>query len=226
MQSVESTDISITVYGEKYMSSRRNKGTAYHEAGHAVIACIEGVKFRYVSIVPGEDFAGLVRLYKLPEDVELGAGSTRARKQAEARIMMAFAGALATRHAFPRSRSGQASGPDLDMAFGCAMAFTGSEDEMNAYVNWLHIRTKQMVESRLVWPLIEAVANALRERQSLNASDVKDIIDQTNRRLYLEHLNGHTTTTALVDGVSTVIDLTAYLSTLFREHREEVADSR
>ncbi len=37
--------------------------TAYHEAGHAVVAYLHGRRFKYVSIEPNEDYAGAVAYY-------------------------------------------------------------------------------------------------------------------------------------------------------------------
>ncbi len=171
--------------------ARIRKATAFHEAGHAVIAYLEGVKFRYVTVNPGEDFAGMVRLHKVPQSVELGEWTPWARHQAEARIMLSLAGGYAAAQVFPRSHSSRLSDADWYLIDCCLGEYGGSNtDERNAYFRWLEIRTRNKVRFRLVWPLIESVADALMERKTLKCSEVGEIIRQTQKRLLEEYMSG------------------------------------
>ena len=39
----------------------KNKSVAYHEAGHAIVAYYLNVPFEYVSIIPNEEYSGIVK---------------------------------------------------------------------------------------------------------------------------------------------------------------------
>jgi hypothetical protein len=45
--------------------------------------------------------------------------------------------------------------------------------ERDAYLNWLHIRAEEMVDSPVYWPMIEKVAQALLKRETLTANEVR-----------------------------------------------------
>jgi hypothetical protein len=53
--------------------------------------------------------------------------------------------------------------------------FVGSNRELKAYLNLLHIRAEQFVANPLAWKTIEAIATALFERKHLTAREVQDI---------------------------------------------------
>ncbi len=71
------------------------QSTAYHEAGHAVMAIERQVPFSTVSIIPDGDSVGRVVSGDLPEsfqpDIETDA---RTRRYIEIRVMVMFAGGL------------------------------------------------------------------------------------------------------------------------------------
>ena len=54
--------------------------------------------------------------------------------------------------------------------------FVGSQEELEAYLKFLHIRARQIVSNPLVWVRIQAVANALIERSELTATELGDTI--------------------------------------------------
>ena len=73
-------------------SERDVRATAYHEAGHAVVAWHEGIRIRSASIMPTEATAGHVVLKPLLEGVQLDAtreGAHRARAERHARVSLA-----------------------------------------------------------------------------------------------------------------------------------------
>ena len=156
--------------------------TAYHEAGHIVVAYTERIKIKKATIVPDQDYLGVVTRQMIEKHVRDAfefAGVTPARRgRVESFIMLSLAGGIAERKYCGRwNHVGAAS--DYENAGRLALDATGSSEEANAYLKWLHIRTKQVVN--IYWYLIEAVAKALLEHQTLSAVDIEQIMSTTRR---------------------------------------------
>lgn len=151
--------------------------TAYHEAGHVVVANVKRIKIKKVTITPDEDYLGVVIRQMIEKRVRDGfefAGVTPAMQvRVESFIMMSLAGGIAERKYRGRANH-RGSGADYDTASRLALDATSSGEEATAYLKWLHIRTEQLVSNH--WDRIEAVALALLERQTLTAADVDQIM--------------------------------------------------
>ncbi len=156
--------------------------TAYHEAGHVVVAYIELIKIKRVSIVPHQDYLGVVTRQGMEKRIrdafEFGGITPARRARLESFIMLSFAGGIAE-----KKHRGQAnhlgSSADYERVVDLAMMATGSAKETTAYLKWLHIRAEQTVN--VYWYLVEAVAQALLERRALNAADIEQIMSTTRR---------------------------------------------
>jgi hypothetical protein len=87
-----------------HQKALRREATAYHEAGHAVIAYVLGYKPKSVTIVPTHDANGSVAypLHGIALDSD---GSDRAHLRLEIPIQISYAGLLAQRkhseHSWP-----------------------------------------------------------------------------------------------------------------------------
>jgi len=53
---------------------------------------------------------------------------------------------------------------------------TSEPDETSAYLEWLRIRAKNTVTSRLWWPCVESLAESLLELPTLNARAAREAI--------------------------------------------------
>jgi ATP-dependent Zn protease len=156
--------------------------TAYHEAGHVVAAYIECIKLKKATIIPSEDYLGVVvrqRMEKRIRDAfEFGEITPAKRARLESFIMMSYAGGIAQqKHRGRANHIGSSS--DYDNVVDLAMMATGSVEETEAYLKWLYVRTKQVVN--VYWYLIEAIAEALLEHQTLSAADIERIMSTTKR---------------------------------------------
>ena len=80
----------------------RRVATAFHEAGHAVVAWRRGLKVHSATIVPTKDYSGMVRRGSLGVRLDID-GSNRARLRAESAIVVCLAGPAAQRRHNPRS---------------------------------------------------------------------------------------------------------------------------
>lgn len=92
------------------------------------------------------------------------------RLKVENRVLALLAGMHAE-----SSQSGEGCEEDLRRAWGLLEYFCGSDEEVQAYLDWLNIRAKQLVASEVCQVKIEAIAKALLEKGKLSAAEVKDI---------------------------------------------------
>jgi len=144
-----------------------NEATAYHEAGHAVVAFHLGKCIRRVTIVGGDDAAGMCYHYrsKIRHDTD---NSTRARLDAEKRAMINMAGIL-TQHTFsPTSVRSHHGSWDFKNAIAI-MSHHAGDDSLEVYLRLLEIWTRNIITTR--WPQIEAVANELLKWSTLTGKE-------------------------------------------------------
>jgi hypothetical protein len=64
--------------------------------------------------------------------------------------------------------------------------FCGSHEEVQAYLDWLSIRAKQLVETEVCQVQIEAIAQALLKKGKLSAGEVKAIAQEAVERWIAE----------------------------------------
>ena len=100
-------------YIKKLVKALRLKGTAYHEAGHAVAALYHGLKFTYVTIIPDEQQGSLGHVKfrgvdkSICERFEFGALTDRRRMDIERHVItMLTAGAAEARFRGRRNYGG------------------------------------------------------------------------------------------------------------------------
>lgn len=164
--------------------------TAYHEAGHAAVARRLGVAVRSVTVVPDDEASGRT-WHSGPgswfrPDIEVDG---RTRNRIEAHIMIALAGGEAE-DAFLGERSGDGLGPDNDNAVGLALYMSGDSEEASAYLEWLRLRTRNMLRQELVRCEVEAIAAALLDRKRVRAAEVKAICTEAFQALMAERRAG------------------------------------
>jgi hypothetical protein len=160
------------------------EATAYHEAGHAVAALQlrVGIGRRGVSLVPNEDWSGFVHTLKgfsgRPDIERTG----QMRLGAENRTLVLFAGEAAQRRFRPMSVRRHHAAYDRRHAIDLMNYFVGSTRELEAYLEWLHIRAESFVASPFNWKRIETVAAVLMARKHLTAGEVKEICIEELKR--------------------------------------------
>src|ERR1700720_2292046 len=112
--------------------------TAYHEAGHGVVAYFLGVRLKKITIIPDEDYVGAVLHEKvvrgLSPDVDI---SLRNFANMEKLARIASAGDIAQRIHAPRSHDGASR--DRDTVANVAFRLNGSSEAASAWIEWLKI---------------------------------------------------------------------------------------
>lgn len=129
--------------------------TAYHEAGHAVIAYRFGHRFENLSIKPEKKRSGFFRPWKKTDN-------------AEHEVLMLFAGDAAQKHFCPNDKSN----PSIS-DYRRIWHLTDSK-RPEAYPELMAKAKKLVVEN---WAQIQAVAEALLETDLLNDGLVAVIIE-------------------------------------------------
>ncbi|HEY6701787.1 MAG TPA: hypothetical protein VI137_13415 [Pseudolabrys sp.] len=147
------------------------KATAYHEAGHAVVAAALRRKVHSITIIPDAEAHGRVRHESPLRGIRLDFdGSNRARLRAEEAIMIFLGGPIAERRAFPRSLRHWHTHGDYTKATDISGSVCGSTEEESAFLNWLAIKTQKILDLR--WNQIERIAAALIERRRLSGKEI------------------------------------------------------
>lgn len=163
------------------IARQRIEAVAHHEAGHAVVAWAQELKFKRVAIEPEDDSLGYVAHGPLPKwfqpDLEL---SDRVRLRAERHIVMDFAEQLAEAR-FRERRPRYGMGADNQSALDMAFRLGGSAETVEAYLRYCWCRSNDLVIMR--WREIVAVAAALVAHRTLSYDDVMEVVWPGSRAL-------------------------------------------
>jgi hypothetical protein len=169
--------------------ARRVRETAFHEAGHAVMACLERQRFIRVTIVPEENTRGHIRHHRDPRKAERYEMGTVRLDTVVRELRVTIAGAEAQRRLTGRhSYGGQGlnryqlgkrevfmSDPDGDgrrildlIEYACGM---GCPEAQAHFSSWVSDSVRHLIQSHWTW--VEAVAGALLQRQTLTEDEVR-----------------------------------------------------
>jgi len=166
------------------MAKHRKKATelertAYHEAGHAVMACILHRRFHFITIDPEKldentgGLVGLVHSSKLLKSVNCGGFDDRA--QIERHISLTLGGEAAC-ELLVGSKNWHLSQDDAQVCMRLAQLQCGDEEEANAYLNWLCLSVRNELKLPHNWVCVCAVAKALLEHKTLSYRKAREII--------------------------------------------------
>ena len=151
------------------MAKQWREITAYHEAGHAVVARMLYVRVKSVTIRPDVGSSGMTKL-----DLRY--------LNNDKQVLITLAGPYAQRRFAPRSRWRSSStsvvtlnsGWDFDTVTGLIYDEHGNGDAAKFYRRYAEAKAKQLVDRG--WRRIEAVAKALLERETLTGTEMSQVI--------------------------------------------------
>src|ERR1017187_9553579 len=138
-------------------SSKPRRATAYHEAGHAIMCRLSGIRLNKVTIASDENTTGSCGYEKMirgkyPETDN----SDRMRLKLEKRAMIALAGPIAQKLFNPRSFRNYHASADFKAAVDMALLVNGSAKQAEAWLKWLEICTRETLQAR--WSIVEGFA--------------------------------------------------------------------
>lgn len=153
------------------------KRTAYHEAGHALVAYVFGWEFEELSIVPdSEGRYGAITLSKPPIFPEGFDGSLDQRRQIEEAMMIVAGGVAGERLAFMRCFK-HLYGSDRIELLSYAKRLTLYEDEYNAHIEWMYHRTRHLLLQQVYSYVAEEIASALLAGKTLGSTAALEILE-------------------------------------------------
>jgi len=158
--------------------SARLRATAYHEAGHAVVALMGGDRVpKQATIVPAGDVLGSVSYAKWSSGLRPDCYLTPGRMQlVQARIDTLLAGVIAERRGTGRRHNWTGGTSDIDSATDLAAYLNGSDRQTELFLRWRRLCVRDKVE--LHWPEIERLAVTLLARGTLTSDEIRQIVIQ------------------------------------------------
>lgn len=147
--------------------------TAYHEAGHAVVAFFSGFRIEYATILPGDGFSGMMKA-RPQGRFSLDSATPAMRQKTENWILITLAGDIAQRKHAPRSSRQWHTTADRQAATDLALSVCGNGESATAYLAWLNIVARQLIEGR--WDLVDRVAKVLLDRERITGDELRAII--------------------------------------------------
>ena len=148
--------------------------TAFHEAGHAVMALSFGCPIKKVTIVPGRSSQGQYRLGVC----ELQKGrSVNARNRLDDEIVILFAGMVAEAH-FTGHYCENGAAEDLRMIRRLLCRRVGSEKQHERLHRRLLARTEHLLGDEGTALAVEMVAEELLQKQTISGRAVRHFYQQ------------------------------------------------
>jgi len=156
--------------------TKRLEATAYHEAGHIVVAMFSDYvrKPKKVTIVPMDDNLGSVTVGNFESSFRPDIRSdavTLAKVVNECTVL--FSGAASEKKFTGRSNH-QCASQDYQHAVKFASYVVIGDEELAKIASWLYVRAETQVDVR--WIEIEKVAAALLDKGTLSSEQVRRIL--------------------------------------------------
>jgi hypothetical protein len=158
------------------MTDPTNKGTASHEAGHAVMAIKMGIPFQHVTIVPYDDSVGHVLYGTWLADFDPDPNSATSRDLLYRLGCVTLAGPLAEGlySGQPELGSGGAQG-DRDHIIHLAFRSGMLPEETEAWLKWLTLHVARPLESSPIRKAIVGVSEQLENQLTLQEDAVERV---------------------------------------------------
>lgn len=147
--------------------------TAYHEAGHAVMAHLCGQIVTRVEIVGDDEHTGSVSCIRFLEEPRWGMDENIPSAAIEARILCLVAG-IAAENIFTEDLSWREQEGDLDEAVRLALRIVGSCDRVLPFLQEGRDHAVNLL--RRHWKAVEALAGLLLIHGSLSREELRQVV--------------------------------------------------
>lgn len=164
--------------GTKYFVNAQS--SAYHEAGHAVVAWYHNINLELITLGAAEDETGRTQHVDPLQGIDTAWGPTVAdRIRMEQLIGVCLAGPLAQRKfslvGFRRAHAED----DWQQAVDLLSYFVVTHEELEAYFRLLEIQTRNLLNLDFVWKSIANLAAVLLECRTLSGAEINRIIQES-----------------------------------------------
>ncbi len=149
-----------------HTEAERRKFTAYHEAGHAVVAWTLGHSIKRMTVIPGKDEHFAYAGYTQHGPV----GAVLPQHVADTEFCVLMAGAIVDRITCPDGARDDASGRDLEIAD--ALLATG---QVTLSPRTLWNQTEDLIHEQ--WERIDRLAMVLLQVGELDAENVASVLE-------------------------------------------------
>lgn len=154
--------------------------TAYHEAGHGLLAFLNKVRIVKISIVPNELAGSLGYLISSNKLIDAGAMTTTNKDRLEHFIMITLAGCAAEK-IFDSSCDISGSAVDFQIADQLLKDLTHGPKEKELLKELLVARTTRLLKQKENWAMVDALAiHLLNNEPTVKGRKVLEIFKQAN----------------------------------------------
>ena len=149
------------------------EGTAYHEAGHAIVGALRCRPPCWVTIIAADGASGKTEFPDdwLPEYKRVQNHSPEKRSYIETRILIVVAGTIAHDLRFPKRVHDK--GDECDDRRACAIIAESAGWAGDGYLAQLQETARGLLQTN--WPWVEAVARALIDRKIIRTQEVMEL---------------------------------------------------
>lgn len=138
--------------------------TAYHEAGHAVMALLVGRSVQKVSIIPSQNRLGAVTMQK--------GRAKQVQDKLEAEMLILLAG-LAAEGRKSGQYNLQGAAQDLRHVEQLALSRAGNPKQATKLIHKTLDKTQHMLSNKSTWTAVKAIAAELLEHESISGRSAK-----------------------------------------------------
>lgn len=138
--------------------------TAYHEAGHAVMALLTGRSVKKVSIIPSQNRLGACTIQK--------GRARQVQDKLEAEILILLAGMAAESRKSGRYNV-QGASQDLRGVEKLALARSGNPRQAQKLVHKMLDKTQHLLHNKATWNAVKMIASELIEHESISGRAAK-----------------------------------------------------
>jgi ATP-dependent Zn protease len=157
-------------------NDKEREATAYHEAGHAMVAKWLSIPFVSVTVDAKDVSAGHMVLKRgWPFYRPFGEPSPKVRDNVERDVVMSFSGNIAERRFLGVDITAGSEG-DFQDVNGYLIAISQSTTVAEAWGIYLWHRADKIVRTPAVWRGIQAIAAALLERGTLMVAEIDEVL--------------------------------------------------
>ena len=150
------------------------KLTAYHEAGHAVMALLMGRSVQKVSIIPSQNRLGAVTIQK--------GRSKQVQDKLEAEMLILLAG-MAAEAKISGQYNLQGASQDLRLAEKLAMSRAGNTRQATKFIHKMLDKTQHLLSKKYTWAAVKAIAKELQMSEYISGRAAKHHLEiaQSNK---------------------------------------------